>query len=427
VTKANRRRQRPGTQPPTARPTGSPPSSSANPPNSASQTGASTAGSSASAGLPVSGATTGGRSGTAADAGATGAGGGTGAGGTGAAGAGGTTGGTATTGGAATTTRPGTTSGAATTSGTRPSTAGAAGATTATTSGRPSSTARTTRPSTSASASGSARAGRRDRARVVQKRSFLERYRTAIVAVAALAGVALIAAFVLFSATQPAYACTNVWTPSPTPAPTAGATQALGYVQPDQGRNHITGFVTYTYCAPASGPHINASGAGPIAPRVYGPGDAVKPEGWIHNLEHGGLVVLYRGDSAGATADGQTQLRAFYDSFPNSPVCNMPKGVVGPVVARFDQMSTPFQAIVWGRVLPLETFDQAQVLAFYQQWGDKTNPEPQCSAPSPSASAAESAAPSGSAAPASASPAASSAGPSVAPASTNPSTAPSPS
>ena len=39
----------------------------------------------------------------------------------------------------------------------------------------------------------------------------------------------------------------------------------------------------------------------------------------------------------------------------------MPKGIVGPVVARFDQMSTPFQAIVWGRVLPLETFDQAQV------------------------------------------------------------------
>ena len=111
----------------------------------------------------------------------------------------------------------------------------------------------------------------------------------------------------------------------------------------------------------------------------------------------------------------------------------MPKGIVGPVVARFDQMSTPFQAIVWGRVLPLETFDQAQVLAFYQQWGDKTNPEPQCTAPSPSASAAVSAAPSGSAAPsdsnapASASPAASSAAPSVAPASANPSTAPSPS
>ena len=237
----------------------------------------------------------------------------------------------------------------------------------------------------------------------------------------------------LFSAAQPAYACTNVWTPAPTASPTAGASPALGYVQPDMGRNHITGFVTYTYCAPASGPHINASGAGPIAPRVYGPGDAVKPQGWIHNLEHGGLVVLYRGDSAGATPDGQTQLRSFYDSFPNSPVCNMPKGIVGPVVARFDQMSTPFQAIVWGRVLPLETFDQAQVLAFYQQWGDKTNPEPQCTAPSPSASAAVSAAPSGSAAPsdstapASASPAASSAAPSVAPASANPSTAPSPS
>ena len=69
-------------------------------------------------------------------------------------------------------------------------------------------------------------------------------------------------------------------------------------------------------------------------------------------------------------------------------MCGTPKGVIGPVIARFDQMSTPFQAIVWGRVLPLETFDQAKILAFWQQWGEKTNPEPQCAAPSPSASAA---------------------------------------
>ena len=52
----------------------------------------------------------------------------------------------------------------------------------------------------------------------------------------------------------------------------------------------------------------------------------------------------------------------------------MPKGIVGPVVARFDQMSTPFQAIVWGRVLPLETFDQAQVLAFYSAVGRQDEP-----------------------------------------------------
>ena len=113
-------------------------------------------------------------------------------------------------------------------------------------------------------------------------------------------------------------------------------------------------------------------------------------------------MVLYTGSSAGATAEGQAQLRAFFDAFPPGPVCGTPKGVVGPVIARFDQMSTPFQAIVWGRVLTLDTFDQAKILAFWQQWGEKTNPEPQCAKPSPSDSAAPSGSPaaSGSAAPA---------------------------
>ena len=224
---------------------------------------------------------------------------------------------------------------------------------------------------------------------IVHQRSFMERYRTAIVVVAALAGVALISLFVFFSASQAAYACSTIWTPDPTASPSPGATPALGYVQPDMGHQHVGvgEKVTYTYCAPASGNHINKPGvAGPIPARVYGPNDNVIPQGWIHNLEHGGLVVLYQGNSAGATAEGQAQLRAFYDAFPPGPVCGTPKGAIGPVIARFDQMSTPFQAIVWGRVLQLDTFDQAKILAFWEQWGERTNPEKQCAVPSASPS-----------------------------------------
>ena len=53
-------------------------------------------------------------------------------------------------------------------------------------------------------------------------------------------------------------------------------------------------------------------------------------------------------------------------------------------------MSSPFQAIVWGRVLLLDTLDQAKILAFYQQWGERTNPEKQCApaSASPDVSAA---------------------------------------
>ena len=250
---------------------------------------------------------------------------------------------------------------------------GTAGSTAA--AGTPRATGTTSRPTTT-----SARHGRRERQRTAYKPSFMERYRTAIVAVAAVLGVALLSVFVFFSASQLAYACSTIWTPAPTPSPAPGATPLLGYVQPDMGNSHIAvgDKVTYAYCAPASGTHNNASGRGPIPARVYAPGDSVIPGGWIHNLEHGALVILYQGTSAGATPEGQAAFKAFYDSFPNSPRCGLQKGQLGPVIARFDQMSAPFEAIIWDRVLPLQTFDQAQILAFFNQSGERTNPEDQC-------------------------------------------------
>jgi Protein of unknown function (DUF3105) len=296
VSKANRRRQRPGNQPSTNRPTGSPPTGPST--SSATTGGAASAG----AGIPPAGGTS--------------------------TGAGGTTGTTSTA-----TPRP---------TGTGP---------------RPTSTA--------------ARHGRRERQRTTYKPSFMERYRTAIIVVAALAGVALISVFVFMSASQSAYACSTIWTPEPTASPSAGATENLGYVQPDMGNSHVGRGVkvTYTYCAPASGSHVNLPGvAGPIAARVYGPTDNVVPEGWIHNLEHGGLVILYKSNSEGGTPEGQAKFKAFYEAFPPAQNC-------GPIIAPFDQMSSPFQAILWGRVLPLETFDEARVTAFWEQWGGRTNPE----------------------------------------------------
>ena len=263
-------------------------------------------------------------------------------------------------------------------------------------------------PSSGRPPSGTSRAGRRERQRAaVSQPTFLERHRTLIVIVAAVAGVALLSVFAFTSATQTSYACSTVWSPAPTASPAAGATPALGYVQPDMGRGHLAvgDKVTYTYCAPASGSHYNKPGtAGPIPARVYGPSDSVLPEGWLHNLEHGGIVILYTGSGSGASAEGQAQLRALFDTFPPGPVCGTPKGQTAPIMARFDQMSTPFQAIVWGRVLPLETLDQAKIIAFWEQWGERTNPEPQCPKPTPVPSAAPGATPTGPATPASAAP-----------------------
>ena len=146
------------------------------------------------------------------------------------------------------------------------------------------------------SASGTPRAGRRERTRhrLEQEPSRAQRYRTLIIATVAVAAVVLIGGFVFTSASQAAYICTTEWVPQATASPAPGTTNPPGYVQPDMGRRHADfgTQVTFQYCAPASGPHDNKSGSGPITPRLYGPDDAVIPQGWIHNLEHGALVVL---------------------------------------------------------------------------------------------------------------------------------------
>jgi hypothetical protein len=219
----------------------------------------------------------------------------------------------------------------------------------------------------------------------MQRGSFLQRYRMLLIGAAVVAVIAVVGAGVFAAATQPAFACSTVWQPDPTASPGPEASPQPGYVQPDMGNQHVAvgTVIRYTYCPPASGKHYDASGQGPIPARIYGPSDPVIPEGFVHNLEHGGLVVLYKGGDV-----DQTALKTLYDAIPPSPICGFPPGgnSPGPVIARFDQMSWPFAALVWDRVLPLQTLDQGAILDFFARYGERTNPQQLCAAPSPSAS-----------------------------------------
>jgi hypothetical protein len=233
--------------------------------------------------------------------------------------------------------------------------------------------------------------------------AFLDRYRNLLLGAVGVAALVVIGAIALFNAAQPAYACAEQWTaPGATDAPAAGVSPRLGYIQPDLGKNHIDvgQNVRYALCPPASGRHYNATNLGPVKAQVYGPDDVQIPQGWLHNLEHGALVVLYRCPGPGCDDAGQATLRQFYASFPNSPICNLPVGSVGPVIARFDQMAYPFAALLWGQILPLETFDTTQILAFFTNQAERSNPELGCprptATPGPTRSASPSVGPSGS-------------------------------
>ena len=274
----------------------------------------------------------------------------------------------------------------------------------------------------STSPSGTARAGRRTTARRrYDEPTLFERFRTPIIAGAVAVAVIGTALFVFQSASAASYSCSTVF------EPTAAAEQEgrLGAVEPDMGQAHVPfgEQVRYTYCPPASGNHVNRSGFGPIEPEAYGPNDRSQPQGWIHNLEHGALVVLYScADRFGGcpSQDGLRALEAFVRDFNEpSPVCSFPPRTVGPVVARFDEMAQPYAALTWGRVLYMEAFDPELATQMFLTEAERLGPDgtlimppekvctPQASA-SPPASAPGSASPGASTSPAtSASPSAS--------------------
>ena len=166
-----------------------------------------------------------------------------------------------------------------------------------------------------------------------------------------------------------------------------------GYVQPDQGAGHVDPGTTVRYpnCPPASGKHYNATSLGPIRAGFYGLNDTASPTGWVHNLEHGGVVLLYSCTTPASdqlaepcTDVGQQAMRDMFGRWPKSPFCGIAAtGTPGVVIARWDDMPWPYAAIVWDVVLPLQTLDEPAILDFQAERAERYNPEPLCPDPTP--------------------------------------------
>jgi hypothetical protein len=248
------------------------------------------------------------------------------------------------------------------------------------------------------------RATRRSRRPGAQSQTFLERNRPRLLWGAAGLVFVLLLGMAYLGFTKPTYACTTIFDPSPAPswvAPSAapvasGATPAPavtppppGYVQTDMGHVHenVGTTITYRYCPPASGRHYNSANQGPIRGGLYGPNDQALPPGWIHNLEHGAIVLLYsckapEGQTAPACTDaGQQQLEDLLARWPDSPICKTPKGLLTPLIARFDDMPWNYSALVWDVVLPMDEIDEALMFEFYARNAELYNPEKLCADP----------------------------------------------
>jgi hypothetical protein len=216
--------------------------------------------------------------------------------------------------------------------------------------------------------------------------SIFEKYRSILLAGAAIVGVGVVGLALFSGASAAPYECGSLLTPVPDTQPSQSvgplASEApevlLGFATEDLGRGHVaTGSsINYRFCPPTSGEHWNSAGRSPLRRAVYGANDSISPGNWVHNLEHGYVVIAYQGDSPAADMDG---IREVFASAQQSEValsCGLPNKVIA---VPFEDMSEPYAVLAWDRALMMPEWDTQQALTFANQWQDAPQaPEAAC-------------------------------------------------
>ncbi len=135
---------------------------------------------------------------------------------------------------------------------------------------------------------------------------------------------------------------------------------------PNEGAAHVPVGRQVEYAAnpPASGAHWSQAGFAPAPAGFYE--DAVDEERWVHNLEHGYIVLLYDCGDACAPAFLDT-LRSLFDDAPPSTVFGFAKLVIAP----YDGLPGVVTAIAWDVQMHLESLDAEPLLAFYGRYLDQ--------------------------------------------------------
>ncbi len=117
---------------------------------------------------------------------------------------------------------------------------------------------------------------------------------------------------------------------------------------PDRGSDHVEGEVSYADIPPASGDH-NACWA---RWGIYA--DPLPPENWVHNLEHGGVALLWN------CPDGCPEDQQALEDYAST----LPAGRV--LVTPYPEMEWAFAAVSWQNRLLLGCLDVEALDAFFQ-------------------------------------------------------------
>jgi hypothetical protein len=152
------------------------------------------------------------------------------------------------------------------------------------------------------------------------------------------------------------------------------STQAgAAYDVADEGHNHVPDGtkVAYKHQPPSSGDHYS-SNLGPLPWNTYK--NPVQPESFVHNLEHGGVVLVYR--CSGAECDDMyKQAQDVFSKLPPKLAPVNPQA--GKQIQEVKFLSTPdpdmapkVAMLAWNKEQDMNSIDLATIQAFYTQYGD---------------------------------------------------------
>lgn len=133
-----------------------------------------------------------------------------------------------------------------------------------------------------------------------------------------------------------------------------------GRLMPDEGRDHAAEGMPLKYkrYPPTSGIHFPSA----MKWGVYS--QEVKEGHFVHNLEHGGIAILYNCPSA--CPDLVQKLEEAYRTFPKAKY-----GEVKMVIAPYHNMQHRIALLAWDYLDEMDTFDRDRALNFYQTHVDR--------------------------------------------------------
>jgi uncharacterized protein DUF3105 len=143
----------------------------------------------------------------------------------------------------------------------------------------------------------------------------------------------------------------------------------VGQEIPDEGTpSHIDPSTSWTYKVypPTSGPHYSAAGIAPVPWKTI---DTLVEGQFVHNLEHGGIAILYDCPSGTDCTTLKNQLSDYINKLaPLDPTYSEVKIVMTPYTRG---MTKKVALVAWHYVLFLDGYDQNAITQFYESHVNK--------------------------------------------------------